>query len=491
MIAVPRCMSTQHPDNVSTPFFAQNSVLGGEDEIQEAFYVFSHLGCEEQMWDCEGKEVDNFVIKKLLTKYEHFFRDNILGRDVFVTLRVPNPTVERDEAKILLEALDSIPRSFDMAQIFYQQEVAPIFEVILPMVSSHRSLNRVYLYYKNFVVGKQKKRLFKGDLRISDWIGQFKPDRINVIPLLEDKERLLKADQLIKQYLKGKRLDYQRVFLARSDPAENYGCLGAVVLNKIALQRLYQLEKKLGLPILPILGAGSAPFRGNLRPINVENCLNGYPSVQTFTIQSAFKYDYPEKDVEDGIDKIKKTKRGEPIPVDERRAVQIVDKSAREYSSQIRVLAPLVNQLSKHVPARRKRKLHIGLFGYARAVGELSLPRAIAFCCSLYSLGIPPEMLGLSAVSARDIKFIQEVYRNFHQDLSDALAFFNPDNLAHLPRTLAKKLERAAGLVDFKPNQEHRELTTLIMNNLNEGGHQLADLQEHIVRAAWIRRFLG
>jgi len=64
---ITRCMSTQHPDNVPL-FFAQNTELGGEDEIQEAYYAFSHLGCDEQMWDREGKEVDNFVVKKL-SKY--------------------------------------------------------------------------------------------------------------------------------------------------------------------------------------------------------------------------------------------------------------------------------------------------------------------------------------------------------------------------------------------------------------------------------------
>jgi phosphoenolpyruvate carboxylase len=34
-------MSTQHPDNVAMPFFAGNSVHAGEDEIKEAYYVFS------------------------------------------------------------------------------------------------------------------------------------------------------------------------------------------------------------------------------------------------------------------------------------------------------------------------------------------------------------------------------------------------------------------------------------------------------------------
>ena len=74
---IPRCVSTQHPDNVSSPFFTKNSIIGGEDEIQEAYYAYSHLGCDEQMWDCEGKEVDSHVIKKLLTRYTSFIEENI------------------------------------------------------------------------------------------------------------------------------------------------------------------------------------------------------------------------------------------------------------------------------------------------------------------------------------------------------------------------------------------------------------------------------
>ncbi|MDI6639273.1 MAG: phosphoenolpyruvate carboxylase, partial [Methanocellales archaeon] len=135
MTKIPKCMSTQHPDNVHSPFFAENTELGGEDEIREAYYAFSQLGCDEQMWDCEGKEVDNFVVKKLLTKYESFFREKRLGREVFITLRVPNPTVEKAEAKVLLETLESIPRSFDAAKLFYGDDTPPIFEVILPMTA--------------------------------------------------------------------------------------------------------------------------------------------------------------------------------------------------------------------------------------------------------------------------------------------------------------------------------------------------------------------
>jgi len=42
MTEIPKCMSTQHPDNANSPFFAENTELGGEDEIQEAYYAFSH-----------------------------------------------------------------------------------------------------------------------------------------------------------------------------------------------------------------------------------------------------------------------------------------------------------------------------------------------------------------------------------------------------------------------------------------------------------------
>src|SRR6476620_10216469 len=110
---IPRCMSTQHPDNANAPFFAAGPQLGGEEEVREAFYVFSTLGCDEQMWDHEGKEVDAHVVPKLLTQNGAFFRKKKLGKKVFLTLRVPNPARERSSAKGLLEILESIPRSSD------------------------------------------------------------------------------------------------------------------------------------------------------------------------------------------------------------------------------------------------------------------------------------------------------------------------------------------------------------------------------------------
>lgn len=479
-------MSTQHPDNVNMPFFAENSELGGDDEIQEAYYAFSHLGCDEQMWDCEGKEVDDFVVKKLLTKYEPFFRDNILGRDRFITLRVPNPTVERAEAKILLETLESIPRSFDAAKMFYGSDVPPIFEVILPMTASYKCLDRVYRYYSDFVVGKQHRPFRDADITIAEWIGEFKPERINVIPLFEDMEHMLDAHNITGMYLKDKKVEQQRVFLARSDPAMNYGLVSAVLLNKIALQRLNGLSIDTGVHICPIIGVGSAPFRGNFKPGNVLRTADEYPSVCTFTIQSAFKYDNDPAEVSGAVAKLKGKEVSLPQQVEDGRCLEMIEKYLRAYQQQIAALAPLINRIAEFVPSRRKRKLHIGLFGYSRNMGEIRLPRAISFTSSLYSMGLPPEILGLNALNRDDCDFLRDTYLNFDRDMKDALKYLNPGNV-FVPEGLLERIE-ALG-IEYGTEKEHKDVTDHVLKSLKDDKPK--NLQEHVLRAAHIRGFLG
>lgn len=486
MRKIPKCMSTQHPDNVALPFFAESTELGGEDEIQEAYYAFSHLGCDEQMWDCEGKEVDNFVVKKLLTKYESFFREKRAGKDIFITLRVPNPGIEKAEAKILLETLESIPRSFDAAKLFYGDDTPPIFEVILPMATSSQSIDRIYRYYCDFVAGKQNKMLRERDITIAEWIGEFKPERINVIPLFEDMEHMLDAHNIVREYLQDKDVEYQRVFLARSDPAMNYGMLSAVLLDKIALQRLQKLTEETGIGIYPIIGVGSAPFRGNLKPQTVERAMSEYPSAHTFTIQSAFKYDSAPDEVREAIRKLQGKKTKSPHKVDEEKCLEVIGKYSREYQKQIAVLSQVINKIARYIPSRRKRRLHIGLFGYSRSVAGITLPRVITFTAALYSIGLPPEILGLNALGEDDIEFIKGVYVNFEDDLRDALKYFNPERASLLKKL---NINIKALPVDFEVDEEHKKITEHIANSLGED--KTEDLGEHVLRAASLRKFLG
>lgn len=484
---VPRVMSTQHPDNVTVPFFAETPDMSGDDEIQEAYYAFSHLGCDEQMWDSEGKEIDDFVVRKLLTRYPYFFRDRRLGKDLFLTLRLPNPSVERDEAKVVVETLESIPRSMDAARLFYGDDIPPIFEVILPMTTSVEEINRIYYFYKNFISGRQNQPILKGDITVAQWIGEFFPESINVIPLFEDREHMLEADRIVASYLRDKELNYLRVFLARSDPAMNYGMISAILCNKIALQRLRRLSEKTGVKIYPILGAGSPPFRGNLTPYTVEDVIAEYPEVETFTVQSAFKYDNPVEDVIKAIKRLKSFERKPFKEIDEEECIRLIDKYSAEYRRQIEYLAPLINDVAQYIPRRRMRKLHVGLFGYSRSVGRIRLPRVIGFCGACYSIGLPPEIIGLNALTGEDISCLKEVYVNFEKDMERALRYFNPECLELLPEEVRKNIRNE--LFDYEPDMAHRAVTSRIINALKEG--ERTGIQDMIIEAAYIRRFLG
>lgn len=487
---IPRVMSTQHPDNVLLPFFAESQEMSGDDEIQEAYYAFSHLGCDEQMWDCEGKEVDDFVVRKLLTRYEHFFKRARLGEDVFLTLRVPNPDVEKDEAKVLVETLESIPRSCDSAMLFYGEKIAPIFEVILPMTISVASLNRIYYYYKDFIVGKQRSPFYPGDITIAEWIGDFNPEVINVIPLFEDKEHMLESHRIVKEYLNDKNLTHQRVFIARSDPAMNYGMVSAILCNKIALQRLRRLSEEIGIEVYPILGVGSPPFRGHMTPDTVDNVLAEYPDVQTFTVQSAFKYDNPVPSVIAGINKLKSSCRKKGVEVDEGKCLDIIEKVSSEYQKVIEYIAPLINDLATFIPRRRMRKLHVGLFGYSRSIGKVRLPRVISFCAACYSIGLPPEIIGLSSLNHIDLESLRGTYINYEFDMKKALNFFNDEVLNLLPEEVSASIRRFLDLWGpFDVDPDHRLLTSRIMKAFKH--RETSNLQNMIIEAAYIRRFLG
>jgi len=129
--------------------------------------------------------------------------------------------------------------------------------------------------------------------------------------------------------------------------------------------------------------------------------------------------------------------------------------------------------------------LHIGLFGYARSTGGITLPRAIKFTAALYSLGFPPEILGLDALDDADIGFIREVYVNFDEDMRAACRFLNTET-GLIPSELAA---RAVDLVDVEPDEEHARITAAIARALRE--NETERLTSLILQAAHRRKFLG
>lgn len=243
MRKIPRTMSTQHPDNAKVPEWNQGEAISGENEIIEAYLAFSRYGVEEVMWDAEGKDVDTHVVRKLLSQYPEFFRHRILGKDIFLTYRVPNPKIEGAERKVFAETLNTIPITYDLAEKFYGENPnPPVFEVILPFTTSYEELIAVIKFYEKVIVNSDNTKLVD-DTYVKDIIGETNPKKIEVIPLIEDRDSMLRIDTIVGKYIEIERPPYLRVFLARSDPAMNYGLLSAVLSVKYALSRLSKMEK--------------------------------------------------------------------------------------------------------------------------------------------------------------------------------------------------------------------------------------------------------
>jgi phosphoenolpyruvate carboxylase len=454
---IPRTISTQHPDNASSPRWSENEVTEGDAELHEAFFSYHDLGCTEVMWDSEGKDVDTNVIRKLLSKYPDFFAKKIIGEDIFLTYRVPNPEVEIIERKILSQTLHSIPLSADVAKQVYKRDSVPIFEVIMPFTTSGKQLVCLDNYYRSAVVGIENLRI-ADSVTVKDWMGHFKPKRIGVIPLVEDRESLLSIDKIILDYLKGLRVrsvrvKSMRVFLARSDPALNYGIISAVLLSKIALSRLNSLEETAGIRVYPMLGAGSMPFRGHLSPENIPAFLNEYRGVVTVTVQSAFRYDFPLARARSAVSTLNaRLPNGLPQSVnkdEERMLSNVVDKLVSSYQARIEQLAPFVNSLSQYVPSRRARKLHIGLFGYSRNINGIAMPRAIPFAAAFYSIGIPPEFIGVSAIeNMKDLEWdvLRRFYANIELDFRSVSNLVSWQAINLLRDTLIERISKRGGI---------------------------------------------
>ncbi len=434
-IKIPHTMSTQHPDNANTPSWSNDEVINGNLEVFEAFYAFNMLGCQEVMWDSEGKDTDTRVVRKLLQKHWNFFSGKTIGEEVFLTYRIPNPRIEGAEKKYIVETLQNIPVAHDVASMAYKREVSPIFEVILPFTTEAKELIMLFNYYKKALVSAEDSALYESTTA-KDWIGEFQPKAIKVIPLVEDFDSILNVDNIVFPYLKVVKPKQQRVFIARSDPALNYGLLCAILLSKIGLSKLKALEKQEDVEIHPILGVGSKPFRGHLSPENIDNFLEEYKGISTVTIQSAFRYDYPTEKVKECIHTLNQSLPNSVTDsicqLEEEILTDILAKCRKEYENRIETIAPFINSVAAYVPPRRARKLHIGLFGYSRCVAGICLPRAISFATALYSIGIPPEFLGMKALNTlSDVEWeiLQKYYVKMNFDLNVAGEYVSWQNI--------------------------------------------------------------
>jgi phosphoenolpyruvate carboxylase len=191
------------------------------------------------------------------------------------------------------------------------------------------------------------------------------------------------------------------------------------------------------------------PFRGHLSPDNLEGFLDEYKGIYTVTIQSALKYDHPLEDVKRVVEFLnEKLPYKEAALIDaseEKLLLQVLEKFKAKYQEVVEGLGPLINHVASYIPSRRARKLHIGLFGYSREVGETVLPRAIPFAAALYSLGIPPEFVGcevLDNLGEEEWDTLQKYYTNIERDLNKVAGYVcwqNVETLTDMYKSVARK----------------------------------------------------
>lgn len=429
-------MATQHPDNAAAPYWNKSGqpFVGTYQEIAEAVACFKDLGVSEYMWDWEGKHADAAVIDRLFADHYDYFSRAQLGRDKFLTFRIPN--IWEEKGYNLLQAMTVILSSEDFARdLKFRQR--PLFEVILPMTERPEQLMRIHKLF-------QKLARFK-----STDFTKHEPDNsdyLELIPLVESVESQLGIGELLDRYVAlhdknfGFKPAYIRPFLACSDSALTSGLLAGIIGNKVALARLYEFSERSNIPVFPIAGSGSLRFRGGLAPATIERFLHEFPGVRTVTVQSSFRYDHPKAVVRKAIAKLE-----HELPKTEPRAIHASRQDALVRISRVaskfyrQTLAGVIGDMQpvfEAVPRRRDRRQHIGLLAYSRSMGKQTMPRAITFTAGFYSVGVPPELIGLGrtlrGLKQSELDILMEEYPGLARDTVAAGRFFNREALAVL-----------------------------------------------------------
>jgi phosphoenolpyruvate carboxylase len=363
MRKIPATMASQHPDHASKPFWHTREFINTHDEITETHINFSELGIHEYKWDWEGKLVDESVLERMWGQHYEYFTKEQIGRDKFLTFRLPNPKVETEFR--LGRAFMGILSAGGLAEQVGLHS-PPLFEVILPMTETATEMIDVQQAFHELASLKHKLlRVDKGTLK-----------HIELIPLFESVHTIMNSDKILEEYLEGHKWifgftpAYMRPYVARSDPALNAGIVPTVLAIKIALSHYAQFEKKFKIQLYPVIGSASLPFRGGLTPHSVKEFSNEYKGIRTTLIQSGFRYDYEKKDVIKAIKQLEEIlPQQSPVEIpkdDEKKLRKIIKIFEKQYQNTVEEIAGIVNDVASQLPKRRERVQHVGLFGYSR-----------------------------------------------------------------------------------------------------------------------------
>jgi phosphoenolpyruvate carboxylase len=463
---------------------------------------FKDLEIPEYMWDWEGKFVDEAVIDRLFMQYHDFFQKTAIGRDVFLTFRIPN---------IWIESTHKLPRAFmniitaENAARKYQFHAPPLFEVILPMTTSADQLTYLQDAFHKITHATEDIFDLKSSLKM-----------IEIIPLFENFESIAESKKILHKYVDylKKQYDYTpeylRIFTARSDPAMNAGFLPAKLAAKQAVSLYHEFEKETGIKVFPIVGGGCLPFRGGINPENIPATLEEYAGFSTLTIQSAYRYDYDLPEVKKSIKQLLKG-----IPANKNKYLKLTQKeytfinelnqfAAKKFKHTVEKLAETINHVADRMPNHRERVQHIGLFGYSRGEGKVKLPRAIKFTGAFYSLGVPPELIASGAALAfakthKQLALIEKLCPYLREDFIHAGHYFNEENLKLLAqqntawKSILNEIQEIQSILKIKigPDKPHHFIHRNYTSNIYHRMVNNEEFAEDVLKASEIRKSLG
>ena len=107
----------------------------------------------------------------------------------------------------------------------------------------------------------------------------------------------------------------------------------------------------------------------------------------------------------------------------------------------------------------------------------------------MQAYGLPPEIIGLNALSGNELDYVKDIYKNFDIDLSDSLQYLNEENLKIFPNEIVKNINKIKKMADYQVEPKHNKITSIILQDLKRKDHRL--LAENITRAGFVRGFLG
>lgn len=449
MKTTPSTMATQHPDNAEQYITIQA-------EPEEAIIAClkqenGGLGIEEVMIDFEGKmtpyhqtsQVAMGLIQKELK----------LGRDAFVTPRIPN--AKKEPVFRQLMSIMSLVETNILC--FDANKGQSIYETIVPMIESGEEMLQIQERINSVI-----------ELGNKNYPIQFAPYSIRLIPLIESVPALLKVDQILETYLNELRVkqvmpEQLRVMFARSDSAMSYGMMSSVLSVIIAIHKTQLISEQMGVAIKPILGCGALPFRGHLDLKNVDRILETYGGIRTFTIQSGMRYDHGASETKKLVNRLNvdaSLTEARNFTGDQVKLLQEMIAIFTKYYMTIFVelISPL-EEITKLIPRNRDRlsSSRTGLeyvreIAHMEEIAELTdnetlkaellsidtnihctVPRAISFTAALYTVGMPPEFIGVGRglheivqkYGQEGLRFLLQVYPQLKHDLNFALKYMN------------------------------------------------------------------